>query len=62
MLAWSVSLPGHPCGIWEPHLPGCVLTVWLAMEAAAEIWCPAREAEQGVPKDSDRVSWPPLMA
>lgn len=33
MLAWSVSLPGHPCCIWEPRLrgEGCVssLCSWL---------------------------------
>lgn len=25
MLAWIVSLPGHPCCIWEPHLWGVSL-------------------------------------
>lgn len=57
MLARSVSLPGHPCCIWEPHHLECILTVWCGSGAAAEIQCPAKKAEQGAP---DSVSWSPL--
>lgn len=57
MLAWTVSLPGHPPCFWEPH-PWSVSSP--CGGAVAEIQCPAKKAEQGVPKDSDMVSWPPL--